>query len=165
MQGKVVSVFAGLGKTSVGNKYNNVLDLRSSAYRCDYSNINEADYEKMKCSKSRVPNPEWPTNYLNAIIDAQEKYDLILVPSNPDIRELLVKNKIAFLFVLPEKNNDTKNELLQRYKDRGNSSELIDTVMNYFDDWSRSQNDYDYPIAIVKNGKYLEDLLLELKLL
>ena len=36
---KVISVFAGLGKTTVAKKYPNVCDLRSSIYRCDYSNI------------------------------------------------------------------------------------------------------------------------------
>lgn len=165
MSGKVISVFAGLGKTTVGNKYKNVLDLRSSVYRCDYSNIKEEDYEKLKCSKSRIPNPNWPINYLQAIIKAQENYDLVLVPSNLDIRELLIKNHIDFLFVLPEKNEDARKELIKRYKNRGNSNELIDTVTSYFDGWSRNPEDYQYPIKILKNGQYLEDLLIELKLL
>jgi len=165
MNGKVISVFAGLGKTTVGNKYKNVLDLRSSVYRCDYSNIKEEDYEKLKCSKSRIPNPNWPTNYLKAILKAKEKYDLILVPSNLDIRELLIKNNIDFLFVLPEKNEEARKELIKRYKDRGNSNELIDTVTDYFDEWSRNPEDYQYPIKILKNGHYLEELLIELELL
>ena len=43
MNGKVISVFAGLGKTTVGNKYSNVCDLQSSPYRCDYSMIDIAN--------------------------------------------------------------------------------------------------------------------------
>lgn len=58
MSGKVISVFAGLGKITVGNKYSNVCDLQSSPYRCDYSSIDVEDYEKMKCNPLRVPNPE-----------------------------------------------------------------------------------------------------------
>lgn len=165
MSGKVISVFAGLGKTTVGNKYKNVLDLRSSAYRCDYSNIKESDYEKMKCSTKRIPNPDWPTNYLQAIKEAQEKYDLVLVPSNLDIRELLTENKIDFIFVLPEKTKEVRAELIKRYENRGNSNELITQVISYFDTWSRNQSDYDYPIEILKKGQYLEDLLIELNLL
>lgn len=165
MSGKVISVFAGLGKTTVGNKYKNVLDLRSSVYRCDYSNIKEEDYEKMKCSKSRIPNPNWPTNYLEAILKAKEKYDLILVPSNLDIRELLIENNIDFIFVLPEKTKEARDELIKRYKNRGNSNELITQVMCYFDTWSRNQDDYDYHIEILKKGQYLEELLIELNLL
>ena len=46
MSGKVISVFAGLGKTTVGKKYSNVCDLQSSPYRFDYTDICIKDYEK-----------------------------------------------------------------------------------------------------------------------
>ncbi len=162
---KVISVFAGLGKTTVGNKYKNVCDLQSSPYRCDYSNINKEDYEKMKYNKFRTKNPSWPNNYLEAIKDSIVKYDLVLVPSSLDVRELLIKNNIKFLFVLPQQDSKTRNMLLERYKARGNSQDLIDDVMYNFDNWSRKQRDYDYPIAIVDSDKYLEDLLINLNLL
>lgn len=160
---KVISVFAGLGKTTVAKKYPNVCDLRSSTYRCDYSNIKEEDYEKMKCVKTRVPNPNWPKNYVDAIKDAMEKYDLVLVPSNLDIRNLLLENNIPFLFILPSM--DSKDMLFQRYQDRGNSQDLIQDVMGYFDTWSRNQEDYSYPIKILEKNQYLEDLLIQLKML
>lgn len=95
---KVISVFAGLGKTTIGNKYSNVCDLQSSPYRYDYSNIEKKDYEKMKSNLSRIVNTEWPKNYLKAIIEKINMYDLVLVPSNIDIRQLLIDNHIEFLF-------------------------------------------------------------------
>ena len=159
--GKVISVFAGLGKTTVGNKYSNVCDLQSSPYRCDYSLIDKNDYEKEKCNPKRTPNPEWPNNYLSAIKEALKKYDIVLVPSSLDVRELLINNNIDFLFVLPSDEPDNRNKLLERYRLRGNNEDLIDEVMYYFDNWSRNQNDYDYPIFILKKDQYLEDLLLD----
>lgn len=128
---KVISAFAGLGKTTVCKKYPNVCDLQSSPYRCEYSNIDKKDYEKMKCDKTRVINPNWPNNYLEALKKAIEEYDLVLVPSNPDIRKLLQENNIDFLFVLPS--IDSREILLNRYKKRKNNKELIDEVTNYFD--------------------------------
>ncbi|MDE6292343.1 MAG: hypothetical protein K2L98_01535 [Bacilli bacterium] len=86
MKVKVISVFAGLGKTTVGNKYKNVCDLTSSKYRYDYSNINQEDYEKMKYDKSMIVNPNWPNNYLDALKDAIKNYDIVLVPSKEEIR-------------------------------------------------------------------------------
>lgn len=157
---KVISVFAGLGKTTVSKKYPNVCDLQSSPYRCDYSNIDKKDYEKMKCDKTRIINPNWPINYLEALKKAIEEYDLVLVPSNPDIRELLQENNINFLFVLPS--IDSREILLNRYKKRKNNKQLIDEVTNYFDTWSRNQKDYNYKIEIINKDKYLEDLLLDL---
>lgn len=160
MKVKVISVFAVLGKTTVSKKYPNVCDLQSSIYRCDYSNIDKKDYEKMKCNSSRTVNKAWPNNYLEALKKAINEYDLVLVPSNPDIRELLLENNINFIFVLPS--SDSREVLLDRYKKRGNNKELIEEVTNYFDTWSRKQKDYDYKIKIIEKDKYLEDLLLDL---
>ena len=112
MCGIVISVFAGLGKTYVGSKYSNVCDLQSSPYRYDYSKIDKNDYEKKKNDLSRIVNPLWPNNYLDAIIDAREKYDVVLVPSNLDIRELLISNHIDFYFVLPSYDLDYREILL-----------------------------------------------------
>ena len=160
MKQKVMSVFAGLGKTTVGNKYPNICDLQSSPYRCDYSNIKSEDYEKMKYDLNRVANSEWPNNYLNAILDAMKKYDLVLVPSNLDVRKLLIDNNIDFAFVLPS--YDSRDILLERYKIRKNNSNMIQSVMFNFDNWSRNQDDYTYPIYILDKNQYLEDLILTL---
>lgn len=73
MNGKVISVFAGLGKTTVGKKYSNVCDWQSSPYRCDYSTIDKNDYEKMKYDLSRTPNPEWPNNYLKSYFRSNKR--------------------------------------------------------------------------------------------
>ena len=102
-------------------------------------------------------------NYVKAIKEAIEKYDLVLVPFNLDVRSLLMENNIPFMFVLPSL--DSKDMLYQRYIDRGNSKDLIRNVMGYFYTWSRNQDDYHYPIVILKKEQYLEDLLKELKLL
>ncbi len=163
MTAKVISVFAGLGKSTVGTKYKNVCDLQSSVYR--YINIQNLDYEKVKCNSSCIPNPDWPKNYLLAIQKAMKEYDVVLVPSNLDVRNLLVKNNIDFLFVLPSHNSFTREKLIREYEQRGNSEEFIAEVMDYFDSWSRNQEDYEYPIEILKPDEYLEDLLLRLKIL
>lgn len=160
-----MSVFAGLGKTTVGEKHSNICDLQSSPYRYDYSQISKNDYEKMKCNSQSIKNPEWPNNYLKAILEAINKYDLVLVPSNLDVRNLLVENKISFTFVLPYKDEENKKKLLERYKKRGNNEKLINDVMNNFDCWSRNQEDYNYPIVILAKNKYLEDLLFDMNII
>jgi len=161
MKAKVLSVFAGLGKTTVGKKYDNVCDLTSSKYRYDYSNIKDEDYEKVKYAKDMVVNPSWPDNYLKSLREAIDKYDVVLVPSNEDIRHLLCEENIDFTFILPSL--DSREMLLKRYKERGNRDYLIKEVMSYFDNWSRDAKEYSYPIIILDKDKYLEDLLLELQ--
>lgn len=158
-KGIVMSVFAGLGKTVVGNIYPNVCDLQSSPYRCDYTDVKDEEYEQLKCAKDRIPHPEWPDNYVSAIKSAIEEYDVVLVPSNQDIRELLSKNNIEFVFVLPSM--DSKDMLEKRYRDRGNNEEMIQDVMKNFGLWSRDQKDYPYKIEILPKDQYLKDMLVE----
>lgn len=165
MKGKIISVFAGLGKTTVGNKYKNVCDLQSSPYRFDYSKVEKDEYEKQKTNKLRIINKEWPINYLNAILEAQKKYDIVLVPSNLDIRELLINNRLDFIFVLPSKDNEHRKQLVERYKQRGNTNEFIDEVLCFFDKWSRKQEDYNYSIVVLNSNQYLEDALLDMGLI
>lgn len=157
---KVICAFAGLGKTTLGKKYKNVCDLQSSAYKYDYTNIDEKDYEKMKHNQTRKRRKDWPMNYLLALKQATENYDLILVPANLDVRELLFANKVDFLFVLPSYNY--RDILLERYKKRGNSPTMIENAMKDFDEWSRNQKDYPYPIVVLDKNKNLEDLMIEL---
>lgn len=81
------------------------------------------------------------------------------------MRKLLIDNNIDFLFVLPSNDSGNRKKLLQIYKQRGNSEDLINDVMYNFDNWSRDQNDYSYPIVILQKDKYLEDLLIDIGLI
>lgn len=159
MRARVFSVFAGLGKTYVGKKYSNVLDLQSNPYRYDYTNIKKEDYEKLKETPNRKVNPNWPNNFINTIKETSNKYDIILVSSSLDIREILEENNIPYTFILPSK--DSKEILLERYRKRGNSKELIDNVMLNLDTWSYKEEDYNCPLVILDKDKYLEDYLKE----
>ena len=163
MSAKVFSVFAGLGKTYVGKKYSNVLDLQSSPCRYDYTNVKKEDYERIKEIPNRKVNPNWPNNFIDAIKEASNKYDIILVSSSPDIRELLEQNDIDYTFILPSK--DSREILLERYKKRENGQELINLVMGYFDTWSYKKEDYNCPLVILDKDKYLEDYLKDEKLI
>lgn len=163
MSAKVFSVFAGLGKTYVGKKYSNVLDLQSSPCRYDYTNVKKEDYERIKEIPNRKVNPNWPNNFIDAIKEASNKYDIILVSSSPDIRELLEQNDIDYTFILPSK--DSREILLERYKKRENGKELINLVMGYFDTWSYKKEDYNCPLVILDKDKYLEDYLKDEKLI
>ncbi|MCL2569833.1 MAG: hypothetical protein FWE16_01335 [Firmicutes bacterium] len=93
----VISCFAGLGKTTVAKKYQNVYDLQTSAFRRDPS-IKVKNYEKQKGFDSNITNPDFPQNYLDALKDARTKYNIVLVTMAHDIRELLEQNDIPFFF-------------------------------------------------------------------
>jgi len=68
-KGIIISAFAGLGKTTLGNKYSNVIDLESTNYHWifDIKERTTLNSEELKGIKQRQLNPEWPSNYIRAI--------------------------------------------------------------------------------------------------
>ena len=83
-----------------------------------------------------IINLNWPNNYLKAIQNTINEYDLVLVPSSEDIRNLLEEKFIKFLFILAS--SDCRDILKQRYIDRNNNNDMIEDVMYNYDHWSRN---------------------------
>lgn len=165
---KVISAFAGLGKTTLAQKYENICDLQTSQYRYHCQNINlenKEEYEKLKGGFNKEINPNWPNNYIAELKKAIQEYDLVLVPSNADVRKILTELQIPFLFVLPKKTNKNKEILLKRYQARKNTNALIKKISDYFDCWSRNQEDYSYPIYVMEKVGTLEEVVIKLKII
>ena len=72
----IVAGFGAIGKTTLGNKYDNIIDLESGYYKWDNTGFEHIPYEKRKGKKDRPKNKEWPTNYHNAVLEAMKKYDV-----------------------------------------------------------------------------------------
>lgn len=63
----IISAFPGCGKTILGIKYKNVIDLESSLYKYFFdANITKREIEARKATP-REKNPEYPKNYVKAI--------------------------------------------------------------------------------------------------
>ena len=97
--GIIISAFATCGKTYLGKKYKNVIDLESSNYKHDNTEIINIPPEERK-GTTRRPNPNWPNNYYNAIIEAQKKYDIVLVQLKPEhiMKMQLIEIMKIFIF-------------------------------------------------------------------
>jgi len=83
----VIAGFAGIGKTTLARKYKNVYDLDGTIYEWDNSGYEDLAIEQLKGLK-RNPNPLWSQNYINAIKDKMQEYDILLVKSGPDILDV-----------------------------------------------------------------------------
>ena len=131
-KGTIISGFAGIGKTTAALKYDNVIDLESSQFFFKLpNNLTNKDYEKLKGDSSRPINLNGLSDYVDAIIQAKDKYDYVLIAMFPALIQELNKRNIDVQIVLPH--IDDIVEYKRRYKDRGNNINWID---NMIENWN-----------------------------
>lgn len=159
-KGVVIAGFAGIGKTTLAKKYANIIDVESSPYKYDYAGIDKSQYEKVKGSKERKPNKDYPQNYINAIIDAQTKYDIVLVWLHPEILEEYDKYGIEYILCYPsiEAFTSYRNNLLKR----GNGVEFVDKLLNIYPTRYHQFKASAHNQIELKPGEMLEDRLINL---
>ncbi len=157
---KIICAFAGLGKTYLSQKYSNVIDFDLQKFKYIY-NENITNFEEYKGLSNKIINKEWPQNYVKKLKEIMNKDKIILVPADEEVRQLLLLENISFVFVLPS--FDSKDNLVERYKERGNSEKFIQRAIQNLIDWHHLY--YKYETIILKKNEYLEDYLLREKLI
>ncbi len=160
-KGIVIAGFAGVGKTTLAKKYSNVIDIESSIYKYDYSVYDNIDYEKLKGDKYRIKNTNFPQNYIDAINQAKQKYDIVLIWLCDEAIDIYKKFGIKFVVCYPSV--DAFKDYKQRYISRGNSQTWIDNLVNYYDKFVvNNLEKSNYEKMILGKGETLEDKLMEL---
>ncbi len=155
----IIAGFAGIGKTYLATKYDSVLDLESSKFVYDYSNVSPKDYEKMKGNKNRTPNKDFPNNYIQAIKNNMLKYKVIFVWLKPEMLQLYDENGIDYSICYPSKS--AFQEYKKRYEQRGNSAEWINKVINVYDTFTSIFSLSPKNKIILNEDEYIEDWLLK----
>lgn len=154
-KGTIISGFAGIGKTTAALKYDNVIDLESSQFFFELpDNLSKNDYEKLKGDASRPINPNGLSDYVDAIIEAKDKYDYVLIAMFPALIQELNNRNIDVQIVLPHIDDIVTYK--RRYQDRGNSKNWID---NMIENW----NNYLNPKSsdFITNNKNLKNPIKE----
>lgn len=153
----IIAGFSGIGKTSLGKKYSNVIDLDSAEYAYDDSDILYLSLEQRK-GIDRKQNKEWPENYIKAIKDAILKYEYVLVWDRIDIVEEYIKNKLDFILCYPSK--DSLEIYKERYKNRGNSDFYIDKKIKEYDEKMKFFNKLNIKKIVLEGNDTLEKYLI-----
>ncbi|MBQ3413576.1 hypothetical protein IJH33_01870 [Candidatus Saccharibacteria bacterium] len=155
--GIIIAGFATCGKSMLGRKYKNVLDLESSVYRYK-SYDNRLSVEQNKGTR-REENGNWPQNYYDAILEAVSNYDIILVQLKPEHFDYFDAHHIRYSIAYPDINN--WDEVEKRCIERGNNAYYITRLKEvfrpYYEDAIRRKYERFYTIT---SGRNLEDVLL-----
>ena len=126
----IYSGFAGVGKTYASETHSNVIDLESSQFQ--WVNARPKSIEKNK-SRYSAKNPEWPGNYISAIVEQAQSGKHVLISAQPEVLEALAKQNIPFITVTPDVGD--KEAYIQRYTDRGNPQKFIDMMTEHFEEY------------------------------
>ena len=136
-KGIIVAGFGAIGKTTLGNKYDNIVDMESGYYQWDNTGFENIPYEQRKGKKERPRNKEWPTNYYHAILE---------------------ENNIEYYLAYPTL--DSEKVLEERCYARGNNNIFTDKLKINLYNWNEIIKDY-HPkkLLIIQKNEYLEDVL------
>lgn len=148
-----------VGKTTMGKKYNNVIDLTSSPYK--YIDYNPKLAEQNKGTWTQK-NPNFIADYVAAILENSKKYSLVLLSMNEDLfvafESLKVKYGIAYSPV------EAVPVIRQRFIDRGNDMDFVNKVMSKFEARAREDEQRKCPLIKVLPNQFLEQALTDYNL-
>ena len=122
-KGIIVAGFSAIGKTTLQEKYNDVVDMESGMYQWDNIGFEHIPYEKRKGTTDRKKNRDWPQNYFKAILEAQTKYKIVLTSMHWDLLDFFEKNDIEYFLTFSSL--DSEKVLEKRSYDRGNNKIFV----------------------------------------
>lgn len=161
----VISAWICAGKTHLTKKYTNITELPSGVYKYILTEDQKAvaNKEILKSTVRKI-NPEWPTNYYQAILEEvnSKKHDIILIAPCMPFDEM--RNfGIDFLLAYPDP--VCKDEYMGRAKNRGANEDFIKRVetkiQSDFEEFLKQPNDK----IVLQPGEYLEDALIRVNIL
>ncbi len=158
----IIAAFAGTGKTYFCNHVEGAKDFVCMPYKyflpeTDSDKVENLEYEKSKADLSLDINPEYPNNYINAILENMDKYEYLVIPSDSRVLAGLEDKHIPYILCFPE--YTAKEEYRIRYLQRGNTEEFLDIFIDGWDSFMKSlQHDtYGVKITLAEN-EYLFDV-------
>lgn len=153
----IISGFAGIGKTTFAKNHPDIsIDLESSNYKWIFDeSIRNINTEERKGLCDKVFNPKWPLNYINAIKDANKKYDFVFISIDEDVRDILRDENIRYFVAFPM--IDCKNEYIERYRLRKNGENFINLLESRYEEWITDLMNNEKNQIRLNKGEYISN--------
>lgn len=158
----VIAAFAGVGKTYFGNHVDGAKDFVCMPYKygglslLPQGDSSCAEGERAKANPNYELNPEYPHNYVRAILENSDKYKYLLIPPDWLVLAELACRDIPYILCYPEAG--AKETYRKRYIERGNTSDFLDIFIGGWDSFMEFLRKDRHGIHIVlTETEYLTD--------
>ncbi len=157
-KGVILAGFATCGKSMLGKKYENVLDLESNVYR--YKTFDKKLSVEQNKGTKRKEDTSWPQNYYDAISEATNSYDVVLVQLKPEHFDYFDAHGIKYSIAYP--NIHSWDEVRNKCIRRGNNAYFITRLKEVFKPYYKDAIHRKYEkLYILNGGENLEDILIQ----
>ena len=158
----------GCGKSYLCDKYpDKFVDVDELRLRCKYIIPDDITRAELEATKGNRPYPRRAHyhEYIQDMNDRLDKYVLegktLIASPHPEAVDYLINNNIRFCFVYAD--DSMREELVRRFKVRGNSDKVIKSNDDMFDTFVKSNKEENKSVvhyAFTKD-EYLEDILVK----
>ena len=158
----VIACYAGVGKSTFAKANpSESIDLCSMPYSWILPGRKE-EGEKLKAAPYLLRHPAYPGNYLAAILEAEARYEYVLIPSSLAVlNHLYTEYEIPYLLCYP--GIECKEEYKQRYVARGNSEDFTDIFTEQWEERITAlENDENGIHFRLARGQFLTDIKADL---
>lgn len=151
--GKIIASFTGTGKSSLAREYCPPgLTIRD---------FDSADFSHIGRYGDGVRNPEYPGNYVKAIIDEVGRSDVVLISVIVEVVTALVNKGHEVILVYPT--SDQKEDYRDRYHNRPGTKKVAEMLTANFEIFlARARSLEECKTIILEPGQYLSDVLSEI---
>lgn len=127
--GKVICGFPGVGKSTL------------------FKELKKSNIKVLDSDSSTFDKSEFPDNYIKHIKEKTGEGYTILASSHDVVRDALVKSKIPFVLVYPDKS--LKKDYLDRYEDRGSPESFIKLLDDKWDNWIKQCDSFSSDLCML----------------
>jgi len=153
----IIAAYAGTGKTTLANMYpDKFTDFVCMPYKYELEE-SDGDGEACKANPDNFMRPEWPYNYIDAIMENMDAGKHLLIPSDHFVLTHLQIKGVPYVLCYPQR--DAKDAYRKRYIDRGNNERFLEIFSDRWDNWMNffEEDAYGHHI-ILRPDEFLSDI-------